>query len=259
MNIFVLTQRDSFYIPPLLARFFSLMPEGCRITGSAVLEGEMSLASAWKYLRFMGLKAFVVQCLHYAKHRILDVVDRMVGLDRPHSVEAVFRRRGIALHSPDSLGDPEFVQLLSDENVDLLISIACPEIIPEELLEVPAHGCINLHGAPLPRYRGLLPSFWVLANGEEETAVTVHVMNEKLDDGPIVVQKRVPIEPDDTLHSLILKSKVSYGAEALAEAVAQFRDGEVELKDNPESEATYYSFPTKEAGDRFRRRGRSFR
>lgn len=259
MNLFVLTQRDAFYIPPLLERFFSLMPERCRVSGAAVLQGEMTLASAGKYFRFMGPKAFVVQSLHYAKHRLLDVANRFVDLDCPHSVEAAFRRHGVPLHAPTSLRDPGFQELLRSQEVDLLISIACPDIIPSELLELPTHGCVNLHGAPLPRYRGLLPSFWVLANGEEETAVTVHVMNEKLDDGPIVVQKRVPIEPDDTLHSLVLKSKVSYGAVALAEAVRQFRDGEVVLQENPESQASYFSFPTREAGLRFRRRGRKFR
>lgn len=259
MKIFVLTQPDAFYIPPLLQRFFDLLPDDCRVEGAAALEGEISAGNAVKYLRFMGPKAFVVQSLHYVKHRILDLVDRVYELDRPHSVEAAFRRQWVPVHTPSSLASEHFHERLRSEGIDLIISIACPAIIPQQVLDIPTHGCINLHGAPLPKYRGLLPSFWVLANGEEETAITVHVMNDKLDDGPIVVQKRVPIEPYDTLHSLVYRSKVRYGAEALAEAVRRIRDDEVELQENPESEATYYSFPTREAGEEFRRRGRRFR
>jgi methionyl-tRNA formyltransferase len=84
-------------------------------------------------------------------------------------------------------------------------------------------------------------------------------MNEKLDDGPIICQKEVPIRPDDTLHSLVLRSKVQYGASALAEAVRQIEDDDVTPKANDEDEATYFSFPDKEAIRRFRRQGRKIR
>lgn len=259
MNIFVLTQHDAFYIPPLLERLFRLLPDRCRVVGAAVMTGEASTGNIRKYLRFMGPLAFVHQGIHYAKNRLLDVVDRVVRLPAPRSVEGAFRRHGVPTWAPPSLDDPDFLRLLEEREVDLVISIACPEIVPEQLIDLPTHGCINLHGALLPKYRGLLPSFWVLANGEDETGVTVHVMNEELDDGPIVVQKRVPVQEDDTMHSLVLKSKVRYGAEALAEAIRQFRDGTVELQANPTSEATYYSFPSEEAVSEFRRRGRRFR
>jgi methionyl-tRNA formyltransferase len=151
------------------------------------------------------------------------------------------------------------LQQLSDREVDLVVSIACPQIVREEMLNCPPEGIINTHGALLPEYRGKLPSFWVLANGEEKTGVTVHYMNEELDDGPIIVQKEVPIRPDDTLHSLVLRSKVKYGASALAEAVRRIREGKVDLKENDEVRATYFSFPTVEAIQRFRERGRKIR
>ncbi|MFB6273248.1 MAG: methionyl-tRNA formyltransferase, partial [Salinibacter sp.] len=145
------------------------------------------------------------------------------------------------------------------QDVDLVVSIACPQIVREDLLTCPPEGVVNIHGALLPKYRGKLPSFWVLANGEEKTGVTVHYMNEDLDDGPIIVQKEVPIRPDDTLHSLVLRSKVQYGASALAEAVRQIANGTVETEDNPEEDATYFSFPDGEAIRRFRTRGRKIR
>jgi methionyl-tRNA formyltransferase len=84
-------------------------------------------------------------------------------------------------------------------------------------------------------------------------------MNEDLDDGPIIIQKEVPIAPDDTLHSLVLKSKVGYGASALAEAVRRIQSGTVATMRNPEDEATYFSFPDAEAIRQFRERGRKIR
>jgi methionyl-tRNA formyltransferase len=84
-------------------------------------------------------------------------------------------------------------------------------------------------------------------------------MNEDLDDGPIIVQKEVPIKPDDTLHSLVLRSKVGYGASALADAVARILHEDVQVKANDEEEATYFSFPTPESIQRFRERGRRIR
>lgn len=253
MNISVLTQHDAFYIPPLLERLFRLLPDRCSIVGAAVMTGEVSTGNIREYLRFMGPLAFVHQGAHYVKNRLLDMVDRVVRLSAPRSVGGAFRRHGVPTWEPASLGDPDFLRLLEEKEVDLVISVACPEIVPEEVFDLPTHGCINLHGALLSKYRGLLPSFWVLANGEDETDVTAHVMNEEPDDGPIVVQRRVPVEEDDTTHSLVLKSNVRYGAEALAEAIRQFRDGTVDLQENPTSEATYYSFPSEEAVSDFRR------
>jgi methionyl-tRNA formyltransferase len=124
-------------------------------------------------------------------------------------------------------------------------------------LTLPPHGCINVHGGPLPKYRGRLPSFWALLNGERETGVTVHFMNEELDDGPIILQRRVSIVPGETQHSLILKTK-RVGTELLLEALDRLEKGSVETLPNDRSQATYNTFPTPEDGRKFRRLGLRF-
>lgn len=137
------------------------------------------------------------------------------------------------------------------------LSINASQVFKPPLLALPRLGCINVHGALLPKYRGRLPSFWVLYNGEQETGVTVHFMNEKLDDGPIIIQRRIPVVPGETQHSLIMKTK-KIGAELLLEALERLEQGQIEIQPNDCAHATYYSFPTPQDGQKFRRLGRHF-
>ncbi|MCS3935211.1 methionyl-tRNA formyltransferase [Salinibacter ruber] len=259
MNLFLLTQPDAFYIPKLLDRFMAEKPGSVQVVGAAVLKGEIAFENVADYLHLMGVRGTVINGLDFVRHKTLDVLDRAIGLDGLYSVQGALRAHGIPEHTPENVNDPRFLDFLREQNVDLVVSIACPQIVREDLLSCPPEGVINIHGALLPKYRGKLPSFWVLANGEEKTGVTVHYMNEDLDDGPIIVQNEIPIRPDDTLHSLVLRSKVQYGASALAEAVQQIESGTVETLANPEKEATYFSFPDEEAIRQFRERERKIR
>jgi len=259
MNVYLLTQPDAFYIPKLLDRFMKEKPAQVHVVGAAVLKGEIARENVVDYVRLMGMRGTLLNGLDFARHQMLDFLDRSAGLSVVYSVRGALRKHRIPEYTPDNVNDDSFLQKLDDWKVDLVVSVACPQIVRQDLLRLPPKGVINIHGALLPAYRGKLPSFWVLANGEKTTGVTVHYMNEDLDDGPIIVQKEVPIRPDDTLHSLVLRSKVEYGASALSEAVEHIRDGRVRVTANDEDEATYFSFPTPEAIEEFRARGRRIR
>jgi methionyl-tRNA formyltransferase len=259
MNLFLLTQPDAFYIPKLLDRFMEEKPSTAHVVGAAVLPGEIAFENIPDYLRLMGVRGTLINGAEFFRHYFLDTLDQIAGTEGVYSVRGALRAHGIPEHTPEDVNAPAFLDELRAREVDLVVSIACPQIVRSELLECPPEGVINIHGALLPKYRGKLPSFWVLANGEERTGVTVHYMNESLDDGPIIVQKEVPIRPNDTLHSLVLRSKVQYGASALAEAVRHIVGETVETAENNEEEATYYSFPSREAIRQFRQRGRRIR
>lgn len=259
VRAYLLTQEDAFYIPAMLDRLLGDLPAGCQFVGAALLKGEISKRKAVDYLRLMGPVDFVRMGTDYVIRRALDLASRFLPVAGAYSVRGALIKHRIPIDHPHNVNDPAVHERLRTLDVTLVVSVSCPQIIRPATLALPPQGCINLHGAPLPRYRGLLPSFWVLAEGEEQTAVTVLLMNEKLDDGPIVVQRRVPIYNDDTFHSLVLRSKVDYGAPALAEALRRIRDGTVELQENDASQATYYSFPRPDDARRFRRRGRRFR
>ena len=259
MNLFLLTQPDAFYIPKLIDRFMREKPAETRVVGAAVLRGEIATTNVPDYLRLLGPRGALLMGIEFARYKALDLLDQTVGLDGVYSIGGVLRKHTIPKYTPDDVNSRAFLQQLRDAQVDLVISIACPQIIRETLRDLPPKGVINVHGALLPKYRGKLPSFWVLAKGEEKTGVTVHYVNAELDDGPIIVQREVPIDPNDSLHSLVLRSKVQYGAQALAEAVRDINNGTVSTSENPAEEASYYSFPTREAIDAFRGRGRRIR
>jgi len=259
MRIFILTQEDSFYIPKLLGKFFALKPATCEVVGAALLRGEMRSGRIGGYWRMLGPWGFLRTGFAFAGYAAMDRFDRVLAFRNHYSVDGALRKLGVPRHHPSDVNEPAFLQLLRDLEVDLAVSIACPQIVRKELLALPPRGVINVHGALLPKYRGMLPSFWVLANGEKTTGVTVHYMNEKLDDGPIILQREMEILDTDTLHSLILRSKVGVGAELLAEAVALIEAGNVETRPNDAAQATSVRFPTAEAIRAFRERGRKVR
>lgn len=103
-----------------------------------------------------------------------------------------------------------------------------------------------------------MPSFWTLANGESEGGTSVHFVDAKLDNGPIVVQKKYRIHPHDTLEEVMARSK-DLAAEAIIECVRLVEAGDPPLMPNPESEMTHFSMPTKEDVRRFREKGHRFR
>ena len=105
----------------------------------------------------------------------------------------------------------------------------------------------------------MLPSFWVLANGERVTGTTVHFMNEAIDAGDIIVQERFNITGEDTLHSLVCRTKIEIGPRLLLEAISRIEAGTVEARPMDLASGSYFSFPDRDAVARFRGHGRKFR
>jgi folate-dependent phosphoribosylglycinamide formyltransferase PurN len=215
---------------------------------SPVYQRSSWIRQARQFVAAFGLRDFAVEAGHYAVAKL-----------RPRrSVKAIAQAHGIPLLTPHDVNSADFLDALRARAPDLVISVACPQIFGAELLELPRLGCVNVHSALLPNYRGVLPTFWVLANNEHETGVTVHRMAEDLDSGEILVQRRVPITPDETLHSLMRRCKL-VAAEAVLEAVTRFRSHRVEEFPNPAGEGSYYSFPARSDVLRFRALGRALR
>jgi methionyl-tRNA formyltransferase len=208
-----------------------------------------------RFVRSFGLRWFAIEVARYSWNKTLDAVDRLVPLGRARSVRAVTRRHGIRLLRLDDVNAPDFIATLRSMDPDLVISVSCPQIFHRPLLDLPRLGCLNVHSALLPKYRGMLPTFWALLNGESETGVTVHRMEEGIDGGDIILQRRVPIAADETLLSLMRKTK-RMAADLVLESIKEFDAGTVSPMSNPADEGSYFSFPTRADVDRFRALGR---
>ena len=152
--------------------------------------------------------------------------------------------RAIPTFDVANVNAPAFLDTLRRLQVDLVVSLNCPQKLKREILSLPANGCINVHFGKLPRYRGILPIFYALLNKDPSFGVTVHMMDEQLDNGAIVGQRDVPIAPGDTLETLYPKG-FRAASELLDEALRAFERGQVVLQPNAESEKTYYSYPTR--------------
>jgi methionyl-tRNA formyltransferase len=123
------------------------------------------------------------------------------------------------------------------------VSLNTPQKLKKPLLALPAHGCINVHFGMLPRYRGILPIFHALMNEEPSFGVTVHMMDEQLDNGDILAQRAVPIARGDDLETLYPKGFATASA-LLDEALEAIEKGTLVRRENVAAEKSYYSYPT---------------
>jgi len=242
----IITQDDPFAVPVLLEELLSRRADAivAVFVASPTSARESLLAMVCRWWAVFGPVAFFRYGLAYVGAKFLGRGPEQVAL-----------RRGIPVARVPDVNAPAFLDELRALDLDLIISVACPQIFRKQLLDLPARGCINVHSGPLPRYRGQLPTFWVLYHGETETAVTVHYMNRKVDDGPILLQEPVPIHPGETQASLMCRCK-RVGGRLLAQAIGMFETGVPATTPNRADQASYFSFPSPEDAREFRRRGR---
>ena len=155
------------------------------------------------------------------------------------SVAELAASRGIPVFAPEDINHPLWVKRIKDLAPDIIFSFYYRNMIKRPILDIPAAGCLNLHGSLLPKYRGRCPINWVLVNGEKETGVTLHYMTPKPDDGDIVHQKKIVITDDDTAKSLHEKAAKAASI-LLDEVLPQIKDGTAPREPQDHSKATYY-------------------
>lgn len=157
---------------------------------------------------------------------IISQPDRPAGRGRevtPPPIALVAREQKIPLLQPERIkGDNDFLARLKGFEPDLIVVTAYGKILPPEILGLPPRRCLNLHFSLLPRYRGAAPVQWALINGESETGVTTLLMTAKVDAGPILLQKKTLIEPEDNAEILGHRLSVA-GAELLAETIESLK------------------------------------
>lgn len=259
LRILVVTQEDPFYLPLFFEHFLKSTRD--KILAIAILPSlDKGLLSVAKQLyNLYGLKDFLILDLSYLKARLLDMASSFLPFKKLYSIKAVASKHNVPVLKPKDINSKDFLKYLkSTLKPDLIVSVSASQIFRDELLKIPPLGCVNIHAGPLPRYAGMMPSFWVLAKGEKETAVTLHSMTTKLDRGEIFMQWPLPISPDDTLDSLVTKNK-ELGYKMLLQFLEDLRGEKVIPKLNDPQQRSYFHFPGKEDAREFRKRGRKFR
>jgi methionyl-tRNA formyltransferase len=181
---------------------------------------------------FMGSPEFAVPCLRalHTHHEVALVVsqpDKPAGrggqLTAP-AVKLAAQALGLPVIQPRSAKTGELRDALVGSGAELVVVVAYGKILPRAVLEALPRGCINVHTSLLPAYRGAAPVQWAVIHGERETGVSIMQLDEGMDTGPVFLERRVAIDPDETAGEL-LDRLAPIGAQALLDAIAAIAAG----------------------------------
>lgn len=162
---------------------------------------------------FFGTPAFAVASLE-ALTEFTDVVAVVCQPDKPAGrgnvvtpppTKTFAQARGIPVVQPVKLRDGTFAAWLREQSPDVAVVVAYGRILPPDVLAVPTHGCLNVHASVLPRHRGAAPINWAILSGDDETGVTLMLMDAGLDTGPMLSIRRTPIGLDETAEDLFAR------------------------------------------------------
>lgn len=176
-----------------------------------------------------------------------------------YSYHEITKTKHIPILLEKNINTQTFITTMQSLKPDLFVSIFFNQIFKKNVLSLPKRGTINLHPAYLPSYRGLSPTFWVLANGEHHTGITVHrIDSEAIDAGQILGQIRIPILAQDTEYSLYWRC-VRMGVPLLEDIITSIdRNKRNHAKPDSRVKPSYFSLPKKSDVNRFCARGRKF-
>jgi methionyl-tRNA formyltransferase len=258
LKVEFLTQDDPLYILPFFQELFGqyrsefeiTQVSSCQIMGARsrrkMLSELLALYRPWGFVR-LASRAAVGKTLGWVPLR-RSPSDAL-------SMTQLCRALSIRYRHIGNPNDESFVSGLGARCPDLLVSVACPYILKEAALSLPRLACINIHHAPLPRFQGMMPTFWQLYHGQKTVGVTIHYMASKVDQGEAVLRDELAVEPGESLDHLIRRSK-RHGAHCMASVIRRFaNEGRVAALPSLHVEPSYFTFPTDAEIKEFHRRG----
>lgn len=254
IKVGIITQEDPFFLAETISYLFSRLPKDhIEIVVAVVFSGSpfgKKLAfkdKALNTLKIFGLRFFI----HYALRFIL------YKLNPRKSVRKTLKTQQISIITDiENINTDIAINRIMDYEPDLLVSIGGNQIFEKRIIQAAPKGMLNLHTSLLPLYRGLMPTFWVLKSGEKETGVSVFFIDEGIDSGDIIVQKRIPINGQSQAE--LIKTSKRLGMDALIEAIMAIKTNTVTRISNPDNVSTYKHFPTKSDVKEFYKKGNKF-
>lgn len=194
---------------------------------------------------FMGTPDFAVPSLKILLDNGFEVVGVVTAPDRPggrmgtlqSAVKQFAVAKNLPVLQPVKLRDPDFLTELRALKADLQVVVAF-RMLPEIVWNMPPMGTLNLHGSLLPRYRGAAPINRAIMNGDTETGVTTFFLQHEIDTGDIIMQRRMPIGPDETAGE-VHDRMMELGAEVVLETVTAIKNGTVKTSPQLDTEASH--------------------
>lgn len=251
LSVCIVTQDDPFYLPLFFNRFFERVGEDVKLNRTFLLDpfDESYAALMRRMYALYGPVNFVRRGVDFVARKASDAFGW-----GSYSVASVARSYDVPVESVDTVNDPSFVKQIEAEDISVILSVSAPEIFSPPVLKAPRWGCLNVHTAKLPQYRGMLPTFWALYHRDDEVGVTVHTMEEEIDQGQIALQSTFPVAASDTLDDVIKRGKEE-GGRLAAQVLNTLARGELQLHPM-EGQESYFSFPSAKERRELQQRGR---
>lgn len=246
ISVLFITEDDPLYVIQFFDVFFKeYSRENIDVIGITVVDAfhEPIWKTAKRMLNFYGFIDFV-----RLGFRFLGV--KLAG----RSIRKVAQKYEIPIVPTTSVNNSSYIEIVKQLNPDVIASVAAPEVFKKPILNVPTLKCINIHSGRLPVYRGMMPNFWQLLNGEPYATITIHEMAEKLDAGGIIATKEFELKQSDSLDRVIVGTKQA-GARLMNEVLSNFYSMSEQITALDMSDASYFSFPTSTDVRALRQRG----
>ncbi len=199
----------------------------------------------------MGPAYFVVNSSITLCHKLKKLLSWINIVSDP-TIYNYAKERGIEVLEVENPNSEECYQRLKELKPDIILNQS-QAIIKRRLIDIPSIGVINRHNALLPKNRGRLTPFWVLYKGEEETGVSIHFVEEALDSGDIIVQRKFPVAPHETFNSLVKKNYL-HAKKAIIKALELLENRDYGTIENDDKKATYNTLPTVKQAWEYRKR-----
>ena len=191
----------------------------------------------------MGTQDFALESLKALYEAKYDIIGVVTNIDKPKGrgmkmvaspVKEYAIEKNLQVYQPIKVrNNPEFLEEVKKLNPDLICVVAYGKILPQELLDIPKYGCVNVHGSLLPEYRGAAPIQWAVLNGDKKTGVTTMFMNAGMDTGDMILKEEVEIGEDETTGELWDRLK-TIGANLLIKTVKEIENGTATRTKQPE-------------------------
>ena len=191
----------------------------------------------------MGTPDFALESLKALYEAKYDIIGVVTNIDKPKGrgmkmvaspVKEYAIEKNLQVYQPVKVrNNPEFLEEVKKLNPDLICVVTYGKILPQELLDIPKYGCVNVHGSLLPEYRGAAPIQWAVLNGDKKTGVTTMFMNAGMDTGDMILKEEVEIGEDETTGELWDRLK-TIGANLLIKTVKEIENGTATRTKQPE-------------------------
>lgn len=256
MKICFIIDNEKIFHPNFIYKTFSLINKKYNVEYSIGLVTKIpnkSNISRYFFLNFYKLKfiEIIKLLVIYFRINILNLIFNKGFKKKYFSVNAVAKDNNIKLFKINgSVNNKKYLKIIKDLNLDLIIS-SNSLYFGEEILSLPRYGCLNRHSSLLPKYAGLLPVFHAISKNEKQVGISIHLMNNKIDEGPNITQEIIKLNDNKNLFKLyeLIFEKSSY---MVFNAVEKVFEKKFNSKNHSSNKLDYFSMPNNKDWGKFR-------